>query len=358
MTATSYEGYQLEKLPFAMKAMSLLIMGDSFKIANKVFYPNTIGKQILYSTKDRTGYLLISQKKDIVGFIISPDGKNWSCYYKYTKKGKEKVIPPFNDGSEEAAGLMELIAKLPEPGTSYFYITYSSYDRNMITTFSKDSLSVIFTSPDTLKVGGYIFSKKGEKLYVGSGSYLYMPDNSTMVFRDRDASNWATFYKSDKVQANELIGKEYKFEKELDAANNSVSGRGQSSLNTYFSSLRTQRNDPALSTAILKYWNTRWPGSPATKVIFMNADLFITKNNLGVPLRRSITAWVEYKKDGKCCMQWHQWGYEALGGGNFAKVLSQWQMNYVDYYIEAKNQYGSQWLHSGDELEVNCTVIK
>lgn len=90
----------------------------------------------------------------------------------------------------------------------------------------------------------------------------------------------------------------------------------------------------------------------------MNADLFITKNNLGLPLRRSITAWEEYKKECKCCMQLHQWGYEALGGGNFAKVLSQWQMNYVYYYIEAKKQYGSQWLHSGDELEVNCTVIK
>ena len=47
--------------------------------------------------------------------------------------------------------------------------------------------------------------------------------------------------------------KEYKFEKELDAVNNSISGRGQSSLNTYFGSLRSQRNDPALSTAIIKY---------------------------------------------------------------------------------------------------------
>ena len=72
----------------------------------------------------------------------------------------------------------------------------------------------------------------------------------------------------------------------------------------YFSSIANKKNDPALAGNIIKYWNGSWPGSPAYKIIFVDGDFHIAKNNVGIPLRRSITAWVLFKQNGKCYAQW------------------------------------------------------
>ncbi len=361
ITNTTYEAYQLDKVPFAMKKITLAGNDDSLKIAEKTFYRTALkdGSSI-YFTADRKSYLLIIDKTEQVGFIVSPNGKDWSCYFKY-KKGN-KIPPP--DYSNEEAGLMkEALGKIVDPRVKYIYFTYSSFVSRANTYFADDSLPVIFVSADTILVGSNNFIKKADKLYISPGhTYLYLPDNETLVFRDPDMSGWASFYQKDANKANHLISQEYKSEKELAAANDAINNRENSKtkavLNGYLSSIANKKTDPALATNIIKYFNSHWPGSPAYKVIFADADFHIAKNDVGIPLRRSITTWVLFKQNGKCYAQWHEYGYEYIGGGAYSKELSQWQMSYVDYYITAETKQGKEYFHSGEKFELDCGIIK
>ena len=364
ITNTTYEAYQLDKVPFAMKKITIVPKDDSIAIADKIFYMTTLNDgSILYLTADRKSYLLVIDKPEQVGFIVSPNGKDWSCYFHYKKGKNEKNIPPPDLSNEEAGLLKEAVAKIVDPRIKYYYFTYSSYPYRANTYFAKDSLDLIFISPDTILVGANNFVKKSDGLYLSPGhTYLYMPDNETLVFRDPDISSWASFYQKDINKASKLISQDYKSEKELTAANKLINNTGNSKtksiLNSYFGSIRNYKNNPALANSIIKYWNSRWPGSPAYQVIFVDGDLHVTSNDFGIPLRRSITTWVLYKKNGKCLAQWHEYGYEYIGGSAYAKELTQWMMNSREYYLTAKTQQGSEFLHSGEVFEFDCSLIK
>ena len=361
ITNTTYEAYQLEKVPFAMRKIVLKGNDDSLTVADKTFYrTNLKDGSIIYFTADRKSYLLGIDKNDQTGFIVSPNGKDWSCYFKYKTGNK---IPPPDYSNEEAGMLKEALNKIVDPRVKYIYFTYSSFASRANTYFAKDSLEVIFVSADTISVAGNNFIKKADKLYMSPGhTYLYLPDNETLVFRDPDLSYWASFYQKDVNKANRLISQEYKSEKELAAANAAINNRENSKtkavLNGYFSSIGNKKNDAALANNIIKYWNGRWPGSPAYKVIFADADFHIAKNDVGIPLRRSITAWVLFKQNGKCYAQWNEYGYEYEGGGAYSKELSQWEMNYADYYITAETKQGKEYLHSGEKFELDCGIVK
>ena len=41
-TNTTYQAYQLDKVPFAMKKITIVPKDDSFAIADKMFYMNTL----------------------------------------------------------------------------------------------------------------------------------------------------------------------------------------------------------------------------------------------------------------------------------------------------------------------------
>lgn len=366
-TNTTYQAYQLDKVPFAMKKMTIVLNDDSIAIADKMFYVNTLKDgSIIYLTADRKSYLLVidKTKQEQAGFIVCPNGKDWSCYFRYYKTSKNaNSIPPDDYSNDEVGLLKETVAKIVDPRIQYYYFTYSSFPDRANTYFAKDSLDLIFISPDTISVGANNFIKKSNDLYLSPGhTYLYMPDNETLVFRDPDISSWASFYQKDINKANKLISQEYKSEKELAAANklinNTENSKTKSILNSYFGSIRNYKNNPALANSIIKYWNSRWPGSPAYNVIFVDGDLHVTANSLGIPLRRSITAWVVYKKNGKCLAQWHEYGYEYMGGGAYAQELTQWMMNSREYYLTAKTQQGSEYLHSGEVFEFDCSLIK
>ena len=366
-TNTTYEAYQLDKVPFAMKKMTIVIKDDSIAIADKIFYKTTLKDgSFLYLTADRKSYLAVidKSKQEQVGFIVSPNGKDWSCYFRYYKTSKmANSIPPDDYSNEEAGLLKEAVGKIVDPRIRYYYFTYSSFVSRANTYFAEDSLPLIFISPDTILVGENNFIKKSDGLYRSSGhTYLYMPDNETLVFRDPDMSSWASFYQKDINKANRLISQEYKSEKELTAANkainNTENSKTKSILNSYFGSIRNKNNDAALTNAIIKYWNGRWPGSPAYKVICVDNDLHVTTNSIGIPLRRSITTWVLYKQNGKCLAQWHEYGYEYIGGSAYAKELTQWVMNSRDFYLTAKTQQGSEYLHSGELFEFDCSLVK
>lgn len=361
ITNTTYEAYQLEKVPFAMRKIVLKGNDDSLTVADKTFYRTGLkdGSSI-YFTADRKSYLLIIDKTEQVGFIISPNGKDWSCYFKYKKGNK---IPPPDYSNEEAGLLKEALNKIVDPRVKYIYFTYSSFASRANTYFATDSLEVIFVSDDTISVAGNNFIKKSDKLYMSPGhTYLYLPDNETLVFRDSDLSEWASFYQKDVNKANRLISQEYKSEKELATTNaairNSKNSKTKAVLNGYFSSITNKKNDPTSANNIIKYWNGHWPGSPAYKVIFADADFTIVKNDVGIPLRRSLAAWVLYKENGKCYAQWHAYGYEYTGGGTYSKEFSQWQLNGAGYYIIAETKQGKEYLHSGEKCEFDCGIVK
>ena len=366
-TNTTYQAYQLDKVPFAMKKMTIVLNDDSIAIADKMFYVNTLKDgSIIYLTADRKSYLLVidKTKQEQAGFIVCPNGKDWSCYFRYYKTSKNaNSIPPDDYSNEEVGLLKETVAKIVDPRTQYYYFTYSSFPDRANTYFAKDSLDLMFISPDTISVGANNFIKKSDGLYLSPGhTYLYMPDKETLVFRDPDISNWASFYQKDINKANRLISQDYKSEKELAATNaaikNSKNSKTKAVLNGYFSSRSTKKNDPALANNIIKYWKDHWPSSPAYKVIFLDNDFNIRKNDLGIPLRRSITAWVFYKHNGKCYAQWHEYGYEYEGGGTYSKEFSHWQMNDPSYYIIAETKEGKEDLHSGVEFEFDCGIVK
>lgn len=232
ITNTTYEAYQLGKVPFTMRQITLVGNDDSLTLADKKFYrTNLKDGGTIYMTADRKSYLRIIDKKEQVGFILSPNGKDWSCYFKYKEGNK---IPPPDYSNEEAGQLKEALRSITEPRVKYFYFTYSSFAFRANTYFATDSIALIFISPDSIDVAGNTFIRKADKLFISPGhTYLYMPDNETLVFRDPDLSYWASFYQKDINKANRLISQEYESEKELAAANDPINNRENSKKKRY-----------------------------------------------------------------------------------------------------------------------------
>lgn len=355
-TNSTYEAYQLDKAPFAMKKVSIIPKDESITIGGITFSKAQLKDgSFMYLSDDRKSYLLVIDKNDQIGFIVSPNGKDWSCYFRYKKGRKENEVPPDDNSNEEVGYLKEALGKLVDPRTNYYYLSYSGFESRNSTNFAKDSLAVIFASPDTILIAGNTFIRKTDRVFkLGAYTYLYMPDKETMVFRGLDFKNQASFYKNSKQNADRLIGEGYKSEKELIDANiaidNMENSKTKNVLDTYFRNLQSARNDQAFAGSILKFWNAHSPHLPAQKVIFIDQDFHITRNNLGQTMRRTIAAWVIYSKNGKCYAQWHDYGYESANG-TFVNELSQWRM---ETYIIAQSSGGTEYLHSNEEFEINC----
>jgi hypothetical protein len=361
LTSTTYESYQVDKIPFAMRKIGFTATDAAITVANKTFYKILLSDgSILYTTSDKKGYLYVLQKPGQAGFIVCPNGVDWSCYFKYLQNDN---VPPPDNGAEEAGLLKAAIAKIVDPRTKYFHIAYSSYPSKNLTGFAENSLAVIYLSADTISVNRTLFGKVGNALYRSKGrTYMYMPDNETIIFRDPDASNWASFYKRDAAKAHALIASQYKFAKELSAANAVISGNASSKIKaimtSYLSNLKSRKNDPGLVALVLKYWNSHFPGAPGYRVIFLDDDMHVTANSLGIPLRRSISAWVLYRQNGKCYAQWYQYGYAYAGGGIYSKEFTQWKINDNSMYAEARTAQGNENLYSGSNFEFDCDAVK
>src|SRR5260221_1055542 len=76
ITNTTYEAFQVDKVPFAMRKISIVPSDESITIADKIFYKTSLKDgSVLYLTTDRKGYLLAIEKKEQVGFFVCPNGK-------------------------------------------------------------------------------------------------------------------------------------------------------------------------------------------------------------------------------------------------------------------------------------------
>ncbi len=358
-TATNYEKFKWDKVPFCMATIELEVMSpDTIKAGG--YYFGKAGDEIYSSTKGN-GYIVLVEQD---AFIVKvPDGNNWTCYYANKERIREITASPDYVGLDEFDKLKTALKSLqkPDPRIEKYYLTYSGFKSSANTYFAEESLSFINVSPDTLLVNNYYFKRWADKLYkAGNGDILYRKDDQTFMVRDKDISDWATYYVKDQAKANQLIGENFNPQKELADLNklidDSRNSRNKAILTSYIGSIRPGKKDPAFEASITKYWAVNNPSAAVYKVILVDGDLFVVKNELGITLRKNMAAWVLYKQNGKCYMQWHNYGYEALGGGVFGKELNQWQMSSLTYYLTANTNKGSLNLFSGETYEIDCPI--
>lgn len=114
----------------------------------------------------------------------------------------------------------------------------------------------------------------------------------------------------------------------------------------YIRGLHSARNDPKLVNDIKK-----WSGNPTTTVYITEANYTFSRNVLGEVINKSIMAFIQYRKDGKCYILWAVFGYEAVGGGQFSKDMTTFRSTY--HYINAPG-IGEMSLDPGEAQEVEC----
>lgn len=103
-------------------------------------------------------------------------------------------------------------------------------------------------------------------------------------------------------------------------------------LTNHMRTLKSQRNDPDMEKKIKDWWNNRHPDFPAQKVLFLDPDYFLVRDEYNQVLRRLISTIVLYKsKTGVCFVQWNAFGYQHLGGGAFDSELTAWKAGYKQY---------------------------
>ncbi len=114
----------------------------------------------------------------------------------------------------------------------------------------------------------------------------------------------------------------------------------------YIRNLHSRMNDPKLISDIKK-----WSNNATTTVFIPEASYTIGRNALGVPLDKTVMAFIKYHKDGKCYIMWAIFGYEALGGGRFSKDMTTFTSTY--HYINVPG-VGEMQLNPGEAQEVAC----
>jgi len=114
----------------------------------------------------------------------------------------------------------------------------------------------------------------------------------------------------------------------------------------YIRGLHSAKNDPKLVSDIKK-----WSNNPTTTVYISDANYTISRNSLGEALDKHIRAFIKYRKDGKCYIQWGMFGYESLGSGQFSKDMTTFTTTYQ--YINVPG-LGEEQLNPGEAQEVEC----
>jgi hypothetical protein len=131
------------------------------------------------------------------------------------------------------------------------------------------------------------------------------------------------------------------------ASNRTASVRNKQIVTAYIRGLQSKRSDPTLIRDIKK-----WSGNETTVVYVVDANYYITRNYRGEVLNQNIPAIIKYHLNGKCFIQWRAFGYEALGGGSFAKDLNTYNKN--DTYLMATGAGGSLRMDPGVAYEIDC----
>jgi hypothetical protein len=136
-------------------------------------------------------------------------------------------------------------------------------------------------------------------------------------------------------------------EKVTQANDNADAARTKRIINAYAANLRSVRDDPTLQKDMIK-----WAGRPGTTAYIMDNNYQIVRSYTGLVLNKNITGIIKFRQNGKCYIQWRDFGYECLGDGKFSTDLS--IFNRAGYTIKATSPQGSLSLAEGVNYEIDC----
>jgi hypothetical protein len=118
-------------------------------------------------------------------------------------------------------------------------------------------------------------------------------------------------------------------------------------LNSFAANLRSYRDDPTLQKDMIK-----WSGKPGTLAYIMDDNYQFIRSYTGQVLNKNITGIIKFKQNGKCYIQWRDFGYECIGDGKFSTDLS--IFNRAGYTIIAASPQGRLSLAEGVSYEIDC----
>jgi hypothetical protein len=118
-------------------------------------------------------------------------------------------------------------------------------------------------------------------------------------------------------------------------------------INTYAASLHSVRDDPTLQKDMIK-----WSGQPGTTAYIMDNNYQVIRSYTGQVLNKNITGIIKFRQNGKCYIQWRDFGYECLGGGKFSTDITTY--NRSGYTVKASTSLGSIDLREGVSYEIDC----
>jgi hypothetical protein len=118
-------------------------------------------------------------------------------------------------------------------------------------------------------------------------------------------------------------------------------------LNSFAANLRSHRDDPTLQKDMIK-----WSGKSSTLAYIMDNNYQFIRSYTGQVLNKNITGIIKFKQNGKCYIQWRDFGYECIGDGKFSTDLS--IFNRAGYTIIATSPQGRLSLAEGVSYEIDC----
>lgn len=253
--------------------------------------------------------------------------------------------------------------------------TYVDFNRDEITVTTYTPDSIVFISSDTRYVGtkvpDFTLLSGGQDVY----SFLVYPvdDHSFYIYQGpqefvfyntnkalKDESNQAKRCNTDALNKMQTELDAYKkVEASADAkADAERAKRDKAALGDFARTAASKRNDPALVKDILNWWNTRNADSPATKVVFLESDFWMIRDEYNQILWKAIPTLILYKdKQGGCHVQWDAFGYEHLGGAAFDTDLKAYIAGYHDYQYYHYTANGVQII-AGSDYDIDCASGK
>jgi hypothetical protein len=118
-------------------------------------------------------------------------------------------------------------------------------------------------------------------------------------------------------------------------------------LNSFAANLRSHRDDPTLQKDIVK-----WARANGTTAYIMDNNYQFVRSYTGQVLNKNITGIIKFKLNGKCYIQWRDFGYECIGDGKFSTDIT--TFNRSGYTIKATSPQGSLSLAEGVNYEIDC----